>query len=408
MRSALPAKEGSGGDPAIARPVRVVGSSPSIRETKPEPCSVRVGHGELDDGPCSRFPSSMTTSVVAKGDTLGLEWLESRADGSCFAWRRRSHADPIRESRTRGGEKMSPKTAAIAAQAAPLTVAGHARSGDRTCGRRVGSRHLVADESERTAGHRRPVRCQRVPRLQRSRRSECLHVFPASVEKGHSRSGDGGGERGRPARCEVLVVDREPGMAGVGRWESGGVRAVPAAGPIDPTHANRAGDPTADVYPDRLILLAILEASRRQESGDTAGAWDCYRSVLRAITHFRRRGSTLQRGYARWASRVLQRRLADWAAEPRTTITQLQTALKLVLENEPDPDWDLFAVKSGYLELMRRVGVAAVAFGPAGDRRRIDVPARRHVAFARSGRFASRSRDASSCASRNGVGASCG
>jgi hypothetical protein len=52
----LQAREGLGDDPAIARPVRVVESSPSIRETKPAPCSVRVGLGELDDGPCSRFP----------------------------------------------------------------------------------------------------------------------------------------------------------------------------------------------------------------------------------------------------------------------------------------------------------------------------------------------------------------
>ena len=59
--------------------------------------------------------------------------------------------------------------------------------------------------------------------------------------------------------------------------------------------ANPAGDPTTDVHPDSLIMLSLLEASRRQESGDTAGAWDCYRSVLRMITHFRRRGSTLQR-----------------------------------------------------------------------------------------------------------------
>jgi hypothetical protein len=116
--------------------------------------------------------------------------------------------------------------------------------------------------------------------------------------------------------------------------------------------ANPAGDPTADVHPDLLITLAVLEGSRRQESGDTAGAWDCYRAVLRTITHFRQRGSTLQRGCARGASRWLQRRLTDWAAEPRTTTSQLRTALDFVLENEPDPDWDLFAVKSGYLELM--------------------------------------------------------
>ena len=99
-------------------------------------------------------------------------------------------------------------------------------------------------------------------------------------------------------------------------------------------------------------MLAFLEASRREESGDTAGAWDCHRAVLRTITHLRRRGSTLQRQQARGASRMLQRRLTDWATGPRTTISQLRTALEVVLENEPKPEWDLFAVKYGYLELM--------------------------------------------------------
>ncbi len=71
------------------------------------------------------------------------------------------------------------------------------------------------------------------------------------------------------------------------------------------------------------------------------------------ITHFRRRGSTLQRYTARRANRWLQRRLTDWAADPRTTIPQLHTALEEVLKNEPNPDWDIFAIKVGYLELMR-------------------------------------------------------
>jgi hypothetical protein len=48
----------------------------------------------------------------------------------------------------------------------------------------------------------------------------------------------------------------------------------------------------------------------------------------------------------------LQRRLTDWATGPRITICQLRTALEVVLENEPMPEWDLFAVKYGYLELM--------------------------------------------------------
>jgi hypothetical protein len=49
---------------------------------------------------------------------------------------------------------------------------------------------------------------------------------------------------------------------------------------------------------------------------------------------------------------MLQRRLTDWATAPRTTISQLRAALEVVLENEPKPEWDLFAVKAGYLELM--------------------------------------------------------
>jgi len=98
--------------------------------------------------------------------------------------------------------------------------------------------------------------------------------------------------------------------------------------------ANPAGDPKDNRFINGgLIMLAFLEASRREESGDTAGAWDCHRAALRTITHLRRRGSTLQRQDAREASRPLQRRLTDWATGPRTTISQLRTALEVVLEN---------------------------------------------------------------------------
>jgi hypothetical protein len=117
--------------------------------------------------------------------------------------------------------------------------------------------------------------------------------------------------------------------------------------------ANPAGDPKDNRFINGgLIMLAFLEASRREESGDTAGAWNCHRAVLRTLTHLRRRGSTLQRRQATEASRLLQRRLTDWATGPRTTISQLRKALEVVLENEPRPEWDLFAVKYGYLELM--------------------------------------------------------
>ena len=161
-----------------------------------------------------------------------------------------------------------------------------------------------------------------------------------------------GRERGRPGRSEVLVVDRESEVAGVGRGESRGVRTVSAGG--RPTRRREPGRRSHDPHGSGRLGLcwSYSRASRRQESGDTAGAWDCYRAVLRMITHIRRRGSTHQRDLARRASRCLQRRLTDWAADPRTTIPQLHTALEDVLKNEPKPDWDLFAIKYGYLELM--------------------------------------------------------
>jgi glyoxylase-like metal-dependent hydrolase (beta-lactamase superfamily II) len=105
--------------------------------------------------------------------------------------------------------------------------------------------------------------------------------------------------------------------------------------------ANPAGESVVNVQ--RLALLVLLEGDRQQERGDTAGAWDCHRAVLRIITHIRRRGSLHQRFdvntyYSRW----LLQRLAIWAADPRTTTPQLHAAVDEVLRSEPNPEWDAF------------------------------------------------------------------
>jgi hypothetical protein len=100
-----------------------------------------------------------------------------------------------------------------------------------------------------------------------------------------------------------------------------------------------------------LNLLALLEGSKRQESGDTAGAWDCYRAVLRMTTQASRRRSDRpihNNMYCRW----LRQRLVTWAADPRTTIPQLEGALAETIMAEPKPDWDSFELKIGYLEIM--------------------------------------------------------
>lgn len=103
----------------------------------------------------------------------------------------------------------------------------------------------------------------------------------------------------------------------------------------------------------RLMGLVLLEASKRQERGDTAGAWDYHRAVLRMRSHMRRRGSLRQRYDVNGGNAWLQQSLNAWASDPRTTISQLRAALEEVLKNEPQPDWDSFALKSGYLEMMR-------------------------------------------------------
>ena len=63
-------------------------------------------------------------------------------------------------------------------------------------------------------------------------------------------------------------------------------------GADQPDASHPAGEPTTRMDVGGLDYVVFLEGSRRQESGDTAGAWDCYRALLRMITHSRRRGST--------------------------------------------------------------------------------------------------------------------
>jgi hypothetical protein len=123
-------------------------------------------------------------------------------------------------------------------------------------------------------------------------------------------------------------------------------------GADQPDAANPAGDSV--VNGQRLALLVLLEARRREERGDMAGAWDCHRAILRMATHTRRRGSLAQRVdlYVYWGG-LAQQGLATWAADPRTTIPQLHGALEEAQKSEPEPEWDSFAIKAGYLAMMR-------------------------------------------------------
>jgi hypothetical protein len=104
-----------------------------------------------------------------------------------------------------------------------------------------------------------------------------------------------------------------------------------------------------------LMWVALLEGGRRGESGDMAGAWECYRAVLRMTTHVRRRGQLNWRFDANVLHTALRKRLATWAADPKTTIPQLRRALDEAILNQPKPEWDAFSLKLEYLELNRRL-----------------------------------------------------
>jgi len=102
-----------------------------------------------------------------------------------------------------------------------------------------------------------------------------------------------------------------------------------------------------------LMWLTLVEGGRREESGDMAAAWDCYRAVLRMMVHVRRRESLIDRRIINIHQVSLRKRLATWAVDPRTTIPQLRRALDMVVECQPRPEWDAFTLRTQYLDLMR-------------------------------------------------------
>ena len=102
-----------------------------------------------------------------------------------------------------------------------------------------------------------------------------------------------------------------------------------------------------------LIGMTLMEGGLREERGDMTGAWDCYRAVLRMMAHVRRRERLKDRVRVTLWLPVLQKHLATWAADPRTTNHQVQRALEDVVECRPMPEWDAFTLKIEYLDLMR-------------------------------------------------------
>jgi hypothetical protein len=130
------------------------------------------------------------------------------------------------------------------------------------------------------------------------------------------------------------------------------------SGPVGEPLPKEHNSDLASAYPLQasrawMIGMMLTEGTLREERGDTAGAWDCYRAVLRMTVHVRRRERLSDRSRVTLWLPSVRKRLATWAADPRTTIDQVRRALEEVVECRPRPEWDAFTLKIEYLDLMR-------------------------------------------------------
>jgi hypothetical protein len=80
---------------------------------------------------------------------------------------------------------------------------------------------------------------------------------------------------------------------------------------------------TARIY----VRLALLEGSRLEESGDLAGAWRMYRSVLRGSRHVGRHGGTIQRLRGSFLLGQARPRIEAWIGRPGMTPELLRRAM---------------------------------------------------------------------------------
>jgi hypothetical protein len=130
-------------------------------------------------------------------------------------------------------------------------------------------------------------------------------------------------------------------------FQQGAARPDGAASVIDPGRFR-----LEDLKLRRLAQLALLDASRREEQGDMAAAWDRYRAILRMKAHIMRRGTAFERYVTDLYCRGLQARVSAWTSDPRTQIASIRQALNDIRACEPKAEWEVFSLKLDFLHMM--------------------------------------------------------
>ena len=101
-----------------------------------------------------------------------------------------------------------------------------------------------------------------------------------------------------------------------------------------------------------LHLIAVLEASRLEEQGDMAGAWDYYRACLRTMHHIRMHAGVYRRDFVlRWWHPGLKNRVLTWSGDARTSPALLRRALDDILACEALTAPEVDSLKASYIEV---------------------------------------------------------
>src|SRR5262249_14908746 len=95
--------------------------------------------------------------------------------------------------------------------------------------------------------------------------------------------------------------------------------------------------------------LALLEASRLEETGDMTGAW--YRAALRTSYHLGLRATIVGRMIAQRGDGEFRRRLSLWLSDRRTTPALIRRALDDVIACGDVVPSDSYTLKVEYLSL---------------------------------------------------------
>jgi hypothetical protein len=99
--------------------------------------------------------------------------------------------------------------------------------------------------------------------------------------------------------------------------------------------------------------LTLLEASRLEANGDAQGAWEWYRAYLRTIHLAGLRGTVQRRMLTQDWHRTLNKRVAGWAANPRTSLALIRQALDDVLACEALVPSESYTLKAECLDVER-------------------------------------------------------